>query len=180
MGEPSKVGRLSPLDVSESDWTEAVRRSERVRTLATADKNSGDAVRAAGVELDLSTAQIYRLIQKFRRSPVTQSLVVNKPGPQKGARRLPTEIEQKIEAAIDAVLKSRERPTVKKLRLEISRDCNAAGLRPPSRTAIQARISARSLREMVLAREGAKRSPATLYPSPSGSTADLAASHRAD
>ncbi len=154
MGEPSKVGRLSPLDVSDSDWTEAVRRSERVRTLATADKNSGDAVRAAAVELDLSTAQIYRLIQKFRRSPVTQSLVVNRPGPQKGARRLPTEIEQKIEAAIDAVLKSRERPTVKKLRLEISRDCNAAGLRAPSRTAIQARISARSLREMVLAREG--------------------------
>jgi putative transposase len=152
--EASKAMISSPLDVSEREWTEAVRRSERVRTLATADKNSGDAVKAAATELGLSTAQIYRLIRKFRGSPVTQSLVVNRPGPQKGARRLPAEVEQKIEAAIDSVYKRRERPTVKKLRLEISRDCNAAGLRPPSRTAIQARISARSLREMYSAREG--------------------------
>ena len=131
----------STLDIPEKDWTEAVRRSERVRTLATADKNSGDAVKAAATELGLSTAQIYRLIRKFRGSPVTQSLVVNKPGPQKGARRLPAEVEQKIEAAIDAVFKSRERPTVKKLRLEINRDCNAAGLRSPSRTARQANLT---------------------------------------
>ncbi len=155
MSEPSKAGLLSPLDVADADWTEAVRRSERVRSLATADKNSVAAVKAAASELGLSTAQIYRLIQKFRLSPVTQSLVVTKPGPRKGSRRLHNEIEQKIEAAIEAVLKTRERPTVKKLRLEISRDCNAAGLRTPSRTAIQARISSRSLREMVLAREGA-------------------------
>jgi putative transposase len=153
--EASKAMISSTLDIPEKDWTEAVRRSERVRTLATADKNSGDAVKAAATELGLSTAQIYRLIRKFRGSPVTQSLVVNKPGPQKGARRLPAEVEQKIEAAIDAVFKSRERPTVKKLRLEINRDCNAAGLRSPSRMAIQARISARSLRETVAAREGA-------------------------
>jgi putative transposase len=162
--EASKAMISSTLDIPEKDWTEAVRRSERVRTLATADKNSGDAVKAAATELGLSTAQIYRLIRKFRGSPVTQSLVVNKPGPQKGARRLPAEVEQKIEAAIDAVFKSRERPTVKKLRLEINRDCNAAGLRSPSRTAIQARISARSLRETVAAREGASAARPGGYP----------------
>ena len=123
--------------------------------MATADKNSGDAVKAAAIELGLSTAHTYRLIRKFRASPVTQSLIVNKPGPQKGSRRLPVEVEQKIEAAINAVFKRRESPTLKKLRLEINRDCSAAKLRPPSRTAIQARISGRSLRELVLAREGA-------------------------
>jgi putative transposase len=156
LGKVSKAPISSSLDVSEEDWTEAVRRSERVRKLATADNIPGDALRAASAQLGLTTGHIYRLIRKFRESPVTQTLVVNKPGPPKGSRRLPAEIEQKIDAAIEAVFKTRERPTVKKLRLELNRDCYAAGLRPPSRTAIQARISARSLREMVSAREGAR------------------------
>jgi putative transposase len=65
------------------------------------------------------------------------------------------EVELRIEEAIDTVFKTRERPTLEKLRRDIRKDCDAAGLKPPSRKAIQARVSARSLRELVKAREGA-------------------------
>jgi hypothetical protein len=77
------------------------------------------------------------------------SLVVAKPGPKKGVRLLPGEIELRIEAAIDAVFKQPERPTLEKLRRDIRKDCDAAGLKPPSRKA--QRRHGRSLLRLVLA-----------------------------
>ena len=145
-----------PLDIPEADWSEAVRREATVRPLATAGVNSQSAVHAAAASLGLSTAQVYRLIARFRGHPVTLSLVVAKPGPKKGVRLLPGEIELRIEAAIDTVFKQPERPTLEKLRRDIRKDCDAAGLKPPSRKAIRARVSARSLRELVKARDGTK------------------------
>ena len=150
-GSPSK-----PLDVSEDDWAEAVRREEAIRTLAAADTSDKATVRSAAAALGLSPAQIYRLITKFRETPVTASLVVMKPGPQKGARLLPGPIECRIDDAIETIFKTRERPTVAKLQRDLWKDCRAAGLKPPSRKAIQARISARSLRELAKARDGSK------------------------
>ena len=145
-----------PLDVSGDDWAEAVRREETVRSLAAAGTNDNASIRAASDALGLSTAQVYRLISKFREAPVTASLVVTKPGPEKGARLLPGSVERRIDDAIETVFKTRERPTLAKLGRDIWKDCSAAGLKPPSRKAIQARVSAHSLREMAKAREGSK------------------------
>ena len=153
-----------PLDITEADWSEAVRREVVVRALAAAGANSRFAFRAAAASLGLSTAQVYRLIARFRRNPVTLSLVVAKPGPKKGVRLLPGQIELRIEAAVDAVFKQRERPTLEKLRRDIRKDCDAAGLKPPSRKAVRARVSARSLRELVKARDGTKVARQTFAP----------------
>jgi putative transposase len=142
------------MDVPEAGWSEAVRREALVRALAAAGVNSRSVIHAAAADLGLSRSQVYRLVARFRRHPVTVSLVVPKPGPKKGTRLLRGEVEQRIEDAIDAVFKTRERPTLEKLRRDIRTDCDAAGLKPPSRKAIQARVSARSLRELVKAREG--------------------------
>jgi putative transposase len=151
--EPRPLAR--PLDIPEDVWSEAVRREGVVRSLVVAGINSRAAVKAAGGALGLSPAQVYRLIATFRENPVTGSLVVMRPGPNKGARLLPCDVEQRIEQAINDIYMSHERPTMAKLRRDLRTDCTAAGLKPPSRTAIQARVSARSLREMVKAREGA-------------------------
>jgi putative transposase len=145
-----------PLDIAEDAWAEAVRREAVVRSLATAGSNTKAAVEAAAVALGLSAAQVYRLIGKFRASPITASLIVTKPGPQKGARFLPGPVELQIDDAIEKTFKARERPTIEKLSRDLRTDCRAAGLKPPSRKAIQARISARSLRELAKAREGSK------------------------
>jgi putative transposase len=125
-----------------------------VRALAAAGANSRSVVRAAADALGLSTAQVYRLIARFRQHPFTLSLVVTKPGPKKGTRLLPVEVEHRIDEAIDRVFKQRERPTMEKLRRDIRKDCDAAGLKPPSRRAIHARVAARSLRVLVTTREG--------------------------
>jgi putative transposase len=140
---PKRLER--PLDVPEDDWSEAVRREAAVRPLATADIKSRPVLDAAAADLGISTSQLYRLIAQYRQHPVTGSLVITKPGPRKGTRLLPGDVEQRIEDAIDRIFKTRECPSVEKLRREIRADCRAAGLTPPSRKAIQARLSARSL-----------------------------------
>ena len=151
---PKRLER--PLDVPEDDWSEAVRREAAVRPLATADIKSRPVLDAAAADLGISTSQLYRLIAQYRQHPVTGSLVITKPGPRKGTRLLSGDVEQRIEDAIDRIFKTRECPSVEKLRREIRADCRAAGLQPPSRKAIQARLSARSLRELVTARKGAE------------------------
>ena len=65
--------------------------------------------------LELSPAQVYRLIATFRENPVAGSLVVMRPGPKKGARLLPCDVEQRIEQAINDIYMTRERPTMAKL-----------------------------------------------------------------
>ena len=51
-----------------------------------------------------------------------------RPGPKKGARLLPCDVEQRIEQAINDIYMSRERPTMAKLRRDLRKDCTAAGL----------------------------------------------------
>jgi putative transposase len=144
-----------PLDVSDDAWAEAVRRDARIRPLAAA-ASSRIAIKAAAMDLGLSTAHIYRLIRAFRAQPVTRSLVVTPPGPKRGSRRLPEAIERLIETAIDTVYKSRERPNLRKLQREIRTDCRTADLKPPSRKAIRARVNGRSPKELIQGREGAE------------------------
>lgn len=147
---------LRPCDVPEKEWSEAVRRDEQIRALASQVPVGREAVKMAGAALGLSTAQVYRLVARFRASSATLALVRPKPGPAKGARRLPPAVELCIEDAIDTIFKTREAPSMDALRRAIDHTCRMANLKPPSRTAIQARVSTRSLKEMVRAREGAK------------------------
>jgi putative transposase len=82
-------------------------------------------------------------------------LVSNLPGPDKGSRLLPPAVEAAIERGIETIYKSREKPRLQRLYREVRHDCLATGLKPPSLKALSARVSARSLKEMVTAREGA-------------------------
>jgi putative transposase len=112
-------------------------------------------VATAARKLGLSVPRVYGLLRRFRSQPVTAALLPTKPGPVRGARRLSPAIEARIEAAIDAVYLTRERPTLKRLFREVRQECVMAGLKPPSIKALRARVTARSLRERVMAREGA-------------------------
>lgn len=61
---------------------------------------------------------------------------------------------------------------MERLRRDVERDCRAAGLKPPSRKALSARVSARSLREMVRAREGVEAARQRFAPVPPGPRPD--------
>jgi putative transposase len=144
------------LEIGEKHWAKAVRREAAVRSLASQSKNSRAIVSTTARDLGLSAAQLYRLIRVYRANPITQSIVANRPGPAKGTRRLPVEIEAVIAQAIEATFLRRERPTLEKLLREIRTTCREADLKPPSRRAISARIATISPKEIVKARDGSE------------------------
>jgi hypothetical protein len=125
----------------------------------------------ASRKLGLSNRRIYALLDAFRQNPVTTSLLPRKPGPKKGARQLNAAVDAQIETAIDEVYRKREQPTLRKVLRQAARNCRAARLNPPSVKALRAGVSARSLRERIKAREGAKvrgAMPARNAPAPAG------------
>ncbi len=154
MASRGKAGTTRPDDVPDEVWAEAVRRAAVVAPLAREDCLTRVRVRDAARELGLSLPSAYRLIALYRKNSVAASLVPHCPGPTKGARRLPTGMEGIVECALAAIHAQRERPTLARLQRDVKRDCNAARLKPPSRKALAARVSARSLQEMIPAREG--------------------------
>jgi putative transposase len=70
------------------------------------------AVAAAARRLGLGIARVYGVLRVFRNHPVTAALLPAKSGPAKGARQLNPAIEARIEAAIDAIYLTPQRPTL--------------------------------------------------------------------
>jgi putative transposase len=155
MSQSRKPAR-SPASASDADWAEAVRREAVIRPLSAASHLKSHLVAEASRQLGLSNRRIYGLLSAFRQNPVTTSLLPRKPGPQKGVRQLDAEVDAQIEAAIEDVYLKREKPTLRRVLREVSQNCRARGLPPPSMKALRARVSARSLRERMKARHGAE------------------------
>ncbi|WP_428390972.1 Mu transposase C-terminal domain-containing protein [Lichenicoccus sp.] len=151
----ARVCERSAFSAPDADWAEAVRREAAIRPLADLPRLGRHRVEAASRTLGISVPRVYALLRSFRDRPVTASLLPRRPGPPKGARLLAAPLETQIEAAIEAVYLRPERPTVKRVWGEVRRTCHAAGMQPPSLKALRARVSARSLRDRVRAREGA-------------------------
>ena len=78
---------------------EAIRRAAVTRPLAAESASGAAAVRAAADALGISVSQVYRLVRAFRGRPLTQSLVLNKPGPRPGTRVLLAQGRQQVDGA---------------------------------------------------------------------------------
>ncbi len=150
-----QASRRTPLSASDADWAEAVRREAVIRPLSAAPRLKAHLVEEAARRLELSHRRIYVLLCAFRNNPVTASLLPRRPGRKTGSRVLDAAIDTQIEAAIDQFYLTRERATLRRILGEVARRCRAVDLTPPSMKALRARISARTLRELVRAREGA-------------------------
>lgn len=145
----------SAFSAGDAEWAEAVRREAVIRPLSVAPRLGLRVLGDAARELGLSVPRVYRLLRAFRDNPVTAALLPSKPGPPRGSRKLGDEMEAAIEAAIEDIYLKRERPTLTTVLRQVRRSCRVAGLTAPSMKALRARVSARSLRERVKAREGA-------------------------
>jgi putative transposase len=167
-------------DIPGAAWHEAVRRDAVIRSLAQCERPGRTAMVMAAKQLGLGVSQTYRLLNAFRRKPVTQTLIVASGGRKKGSRLLPSTVEAAIERGIETFYKTREKPRLKRLYREVRHDCLAAGLRPPSLKALSARVSARSLKEMISAREGTDAARDRFSPARRRHSDDGTAAARAD
>jgi putative transposase len=131
-----------PDEVDEALWDEACRRAEAVREFLkhrTGKMTAADVALLAN-ELDISRATAYRLIKLFRAGGTVMSLVDRRRGRPDGHRVLDDKREEIIRNTISRYYLTRNRPSVSQLVRDVQTSCLSAGLRPPHRRTIKARL----------------------------------------
>jgi putative transposase len=131
-----------PDEVDEALWDEACRRAEAVREFLkhrTGKMTAADVALLAN-ELDISRATAYRLIKLFRAGGTVISLVDRRRGRPDGHRVLDDKREEIIRNTISRYYLTRNRPSVSQLVRDVQTSCLSAGLRPPHRRTIKARL----------------------------------------
>jgi len=96
---------------TDEEWREAERRERVIRPLAERQRLTQAEVADAVTALGLKRSRIYILVARYREKPVTSSLILPKPGPDRGFRFLAPEIEAVIETAIDTYYMTSQRPS---------------------------------------------------------------------
>ncbi len=139
-----------------ADWLEARRRHEAIRALAeTTERTRADA-EATAVALGMDVSFVYKLLARHLADPRVTSMLPGRRGRRVGDLTLSAEVDELIQAAIDEVFLTRQRPRVSDLVTEIRRRCWTLGLARPSRKAIQKRIDQRAVSEVLAKRCGRK------------------------
>ena len=142
--------------VGAAAWEEARRCLPVIRRLAENAARRRADVEAGARELGCGTTHAYALLRRYLGDPRLTSLLPRMRGPERGFSKLDQEVDALIAAAIDAVYLTRQRARISDLVGDVRRRCVAAGLTPPSRKAISARLRARPARELVARRDGRK------------------------
>jgi putative transposase len=131
-----------PDEIDETLWNEACRRADAIRSFLknrVGSPTTRDVVELAA-ELDVSQATAYRLIKLFRAGGTVLSLVDRKRGRPEGHRVLDNQREAIVRATIHAFYLKRNRPAVSQLVRDVQTNCMSAGLKPPHRRTIVARL----------------------------------------
>jgi putative transposase len=143
-------------DISREDWELARRRFEVIQSLnQLTDRTRAHAKHAAAV-LGCSLTLVYRLLGRHAADPRLTSCLPARRGRRQGLLRLPASTEEIIQAAIEELYLTPQRPRVSVLVKEILRRCRTLALPPPSRTAIELRVRRRPAAETTARREGRK------------------------
>ena len=142
--------------VPAADWIEARRRHEAIRALAdTPERTRADAeTTAAALGMDVSF--VYKSLARHLADPRVTSMLAGRRGRRTGELVLDAKVDEVIQAAIDEVFLTRQRPRVSDLVTEIRRRCWTLGLGRPSRKAVQRRIDQRAASEVLAKRSGRK------------------------
>lgn len=160
--------------IDDAAWNEAVAREVVIRRLASLDRLSRSDFLRACHELGLRRTRLYDLIRAYREHPVTSSLLPRPAGTRQGSRRLPDETEAVIAEALLDFYKTRQKPSINRLRKEICRLCRSQGVRAPSWHAVKARIATMDPAELTRAREGSKAARDRFRPVPGEYAAECA------
>lgn len=143
--------------IPDADWTVVSARLDAVRRLLDADPLTVELVDAEARTLGIARAWMYRLLNRYRDNPTVHALLPKPLGNPRGDRRLAPDVETIIEQAIDDFYLTRNKPTVRRLQLEIVRRCAAAGIKEaPSRKAIDTRVRQVKASKRIRARLGKK------------------------
>src|SRR5512135_2017577 len=129
------------LTLSEQAWAEAQRRARVIAPLAArpaVDRHTAD---EAAAQLGLSRRQICTLLQRFRRGDgLVTDLAPGRSHGGEGRGRLDPAVEVILRGTIQDFYLARLKRSEAALTREVARRCRQAGVRPPARNTIRARV----------------------------------------
>jgi putative transposase len=137
-------------------WEQARRSLPVIRRLAEDPNRTRSAIKAAAAELGCGASRVYELLSRYLANPRLTSLLTQRRGPSIGVSKLDSEIDTLIAEVIDKFFLTRQQPRIADLIREVQQRCRERGLIPPSRKAINTRLSARPARELMTKRRGRK------------------------
>jgi len=150
------VGTPELTGVPAADWLEARRRHCAIRALAETAERTRAHAEATAAMLGFDVSFVYKLLVRYQADPRVTSMLPGRRGRRDGDLVLAAEVDEVIQAAINEVFLTRQRPRVSDLVIEIRRRCWTLGLPRPSRKAIQKRIDQRATSEVLAKRAGRK------------------------
>jgi putative transposase len=140
------------LTLSEQAWAEAHRRALVITPLAARSAVDQQTADEAAAQLGLSRRQIYNLLRQFRRGDgLVTDLAPGRSEGGKGQGRLAPAVEAILRATLQDFYLARPKRSEAALTREVARRCRQAGVRPPARNTIRARIE--RLDPVVVARQ---------------------------
>jgi putative transposase len=123
-------------------WHARTRRQRHLRDLrwhglavAPDPKRTRSRVQVAAELLQLSAAQVYRLLDRYLTDPRLTALLPAPRARRQGQRRLRPEVENVIQVTIDEFYLTRQKPRVAALVAEVRRRCRSLGFRSASHKA---------------------------------------------
>ncbi len=136
-------------EIDDALWNEASGRADAMRSFLKDNPGRTSAADIARIaeELDLSRASVFRLIKLFREGGTVMSLVDRKRGRPVGHRTLDAAREEIVRLAIDKHFLKRTQPPISQLVRDVQTNCLSAGLKPPHRRTIVARLEDVDLRK---------------------------------
>jgi putative transposase len=152
VGEPSR----DVTEVSETEWADARRRLAVIRPLAENRSRTRADMVAAAAALGCGLTQAYVMLDRYLSEPTATSLIPRRRGQCRGSSRLARDLDLLIDKAIESMYLSKQRVRIADLVDEVRLRCHDAGIPPPSRKAITARVNAKPTPVVVARREGSR------------------------
>ena len=141
-------------EFTKKQWDLANERYAQIEPLLGVRNRTADLVAARALETGTSTATLYRYLDAYKDKRLVG--LIDRRSYAQRSTRLPLEVENVIEDAIEETYLVAERPTDADLVEEVKKRCHRLGLRKPSRNAIVKRRRRKSGRKAAHAR-GNKR-----------------------
>jgi putative transposase len=151
-------------EIDDTDWDEACRKADAIRKFLRRESGltTVGQMRELAGDLRLSQASAYRLLKLFREGGTVLSLVGRKTGRPVGHRVLDDTRNDIIRTEIKRFYLKKNRPSVSALVREVNASCRTAGLAPPHRRTIVARIEDIDLAKRAKARGEAEIEKSTV------------------
>lgn len=139
---PGTTGRHDLMLIPDKDWNEAWERYRLIQPLLELGRSrrTTSDVEAVATAVGKNLTTIYRWLQKYEETGLVSSLLRNG-RKDKGASRLPKEIEALVDEVVRDFYLTDQRRSISDTCLEVVRKCREANFKPPHPNTIRNRIN---------------------------------------